>query len=165
MKTIYLVGFMGAGKTTIGRELEKQWNLPFYDTDEEVVKTVGKSISDIFATMGETTFRNLETDTLKKLPIQNALVTTGGGIIQREENCHWMMERGIVIFLDVSPQEVLRRLANDSSRPLLNREKEKSVHELLALRLPIYKKISHYQIKTDGKTSSEIIQEIQDCLK
>ncbi|MDP4085241.1 MAG: shikimate kinase [Bacillota bacterium] len=165
MKTIYLIGFMGAGKTTIGKDLAKQWNLSVFDTDEEIVKRTGMSIPSIFSTKGEKTFRDLETDILTKLPVDDNIVTTGGGIVLKEENRSWMKETGHVIFLDVSPQEVLRRLSEDSSRPLLNSEKEKSVYNLLNQRLPLYQSTAHFQIQTDGKSPKEIILELENCLK
>lgn len=165
MKTVYLIGFMGAGKTTIGKELAKKWNIPVFDTDEEIVRKAGASIPTIFDTEGEQSFRDMETDILKTLPLQDSIVTTGGGIILKDVNRKWMKKNGIVIFLEVSPQEVLTRLSKDASRPLLSENKEKAVYDLLALRMPLYQNSSHHHIQTDGKDPKEIILEIENCLK
>lgn len=116
---LYLIGMMGAGKTTIGRILAKELGYRFFDTDAVIEQLAGKSIREIFAESGEETFRQLETQVLAELSAYKQLaIATGGGIILRREN--WgCLHHGIVVWLDV-PLEVLHsRLQRDTSRPLL----------------------------------------------
>jgi shikimate kinase len=164
MNTIFLIGFMGAGKTTIGKELAARLGMPVYDTDEEIVKETGKSIAQIFDNVGEDGFRSIETNTLKRIPTKGTVITTGGGIILREKNREWLKNSGTVIFLDVNPEEVIRRLKDDHSRPLIKANKEKNIHELMLARIPLYTETSHFQIQTSGKQINQIIVEIETCL-
>ncbi|WML47539.1 shikimate kinase [Neobacillus sp. PS3-34] len=165
MKTIYLIGFMGAGKTSAGKELSRRLNIPFYDTDDEIIKETGKTISDLFSEFGEEEFRSLETRVLKKIAVEDAVVATGGGMVLREENREWMKSNGIVIFLEAAPQEILNRLSGDTSRPLLSGDKEKIISVLMEQRLGLYQETSHFQIRTDGKFLNEVVDEIVHSLK
>lgn len=151
---------MGAGKTTIGKMLAKELGVPVYDTDQEVEKMTGKSISDIFDQEGEVFFRNLETKVLKKLPTKECVITTGGGIILKEENCLWLAEHGNWIYLHCDPDEIAKRLVHDTTRPLLNGEKKKNLHTLFNTRLPLYQK-AEITINTTGKSILTIIDEIK----
>lgn len=154
---------MGAGKTTIGRKLAKELNVPVYDTDHEVEKMAGKSITDIFSQEGETYFRNLETKVLKELPTEECVVTTGGGIILKEENCLWLAEHGHWIYLHCDPDEIAKRLVHDTTRPLLNGEKKKELHSLFNARLPLYEK-AEIKIDTTGKSIMTTIAEIKKSI-
>ena len=100
MEAIYLIGFMGSGKTTVSQELAKKLDIALYDTDREIVKLAGKTINEIFANEGEEKFRNLESGILHSLPLTDAVVSTGGGIIGSEKNRLFLKEKMNVVFLE-----------------------------------------------------------------
>ena len=160
MSVIYLIGFMGTGKTTVGKELAEKLHYSFYDSDQTVVERTGKSIMELFEGVGEAGFRKLEQEALQSLPTENCIVATGGGIILKEENCQYMKKTGRVIWLDASPKEISKRLATDSSRPLLSSNKTEQIEQLYRNRVELYKQAADSRIITDGKTVNEIIQEI-----
>lgn len=164
MKPIYLIGFMGAGKTTIGKELASCLNQDVIDTDEEIVMREKKNINDIFEEHGEEYFRNLETLILNEFDNRAGIVTTGGGIVVKPENRKKLNEKGIVFFLYASPEEIFKRIENDHSRPLLKGDKKRLIQELYEKRMPLYKETAHVVIDTTNKDKAEIIQEIIDCL-
>jgi shikimate kinase len=157
---IYLIGFMGAGKTTIGKELANFLQLPVIDTDVEIEKIEGKKISDIFAEQGEEYFRELETNVLKELPTTNAIITTGGGIIKSEKNQQWMKKHGTIVFLYATPEEITKRLQSDVTRPLLLQNKQKAIDLLYKERLPIYESICDLLVDTTEKDVTTIANEI-----
>ncbi|MBE9188235.1 shikimate kinase [Microcoleus sp. LEGE 07076] len=116
---IYLVGMMGAGKTTVGRILARELKYRFFDTDELIVRVANQSIAEIFDREGEEAFRELETKVLNELcAYQNSVVATGGGIVARSTNWGYL-HYGIVVWLDVPVDELCDRLRSDSTRPLL----------------------------------------------
>jgi len=156
---------MGSGKTTIGKELAACLNQQVIDTDEEIVKRENKSINDIFAQHGEQYFRNLESLILNELDERARVITTGGGIVIKPENRKWLSEKGIVFFLYASPEEIFKRIEKDHTRPLLKGDKKKLIHEIYEKRMPLYKETAHVTIDTTNKDTSEIIQEIIDCLE
>ncbi|EIJ78844.1 shikimate kinase [Bacillus methanolicus PB1] len=164
MKSIYLIGFMGSGKTTVGKSFGVKWNWPVIDTDEEIVKKVNKSINQIFEENGEDYFRHLETEILKQLPVNRSIITTGGGIVLKDENRRWMKENGIVVFLYAEPEEIFKRIENDDSRPLLKTNKKAAIEELLRSRLPLYIEAADFTIDTTGKDINEIIKKIEEGL-
>ena len=116
---LYLVGMMGSGKSTLGKQLAQTLNYRFIDTDDVIVQAAGQSINDIFANQGETTFRDIETQVLSQVaPYTHTVIATGGGIVIKQEN--WShLPSGLVIWLNVSIDELLTRLSRDKSRPLL----------------------------------------------
>ncbi len=160
MNAIYLIGFMGAGKTTVGMALAEKMRFPFYDSDQTVVERTGKSISELFDEMGEEGFRDLEQQALQSLPNENCVIATGGGIILREENREYMKKSGTVIWLQANPKEIIKRLENDSSRPLLSGNKEEQIVQLYQKRVDLYLLASNLQVHTDGKTEIAITDEI-----
>lgn len=160
MKAIFLIGFMGAGKTTVGRELSEQISFPVVDTDEEIIKRANMTINDIFATKGETAFRKLESKILREMKTTNNIVTTGGGIILNEKNRNWLRSNGIVVFLYCDPSEIIHRLKGDKTRPLLQDGKEATLYKLYEERLHLYKKTAHLTIDTTNKSIPEIAKEI-----
>lgn len=163
MKPIYLVGFMGCGKTTVGNELAKKLNLRFIDLDEEIVLHTSKSIPTIFQEVKEEGFRNIETSVLKKLPIERAIISTGGGIVIRDENIEHMKESGILFYLESKIETLFNRVSNDSNRPnAINRSLEE-MNELFLSRKPQYEK-ADFIISTTNRTPSEIALEIIHCL-
>jgi shikimate kinase len=165
MKSIYLIGFMGSGKTTIGKALSLSLNIPVMDSDEEVSRLTGKTIMEIFEGEGEVGFRLLETQCLRNLPVENSIITTGGGIVLREENRRWMRENGVVVLLDASSEEILKRLEGDKTRPLLIGDKETKVTKILDERLPLYVDTANLIIETTGKSVEVIVEELVQRLK
>ena len=166
-KNLVLIGFMGAGKTSVGKELAELLGCALYDTDQETERRAGMAISDIFRLQGEENFRKMETDTLRDLLEQAGqnggytVISAGGGLALREENQRLLREHAVCIYLKTSPEQVLLRLQGDTTRPLLQggnvREK---VEELLAARGPVYEKAADITADTDGRTPGEIAREI-----
>jgi shikimate kinase len=165
MRTIYFIGFMGSGKTTIGRALSEKLEIPVYDTDEEIIRLTGKSVSELFDDLGEDGFRSLEVNMLKQLPVMDSIVTTGGGIILRGENREWMRDNGRVIYLQATPNEILKRIEGDQTRPLLNGNKRIKVNQILDERMELYEGTAEITIDTTEKSVKAIIQELEQRLK
>ena len=165
-KNIFIVGSMGSGKTSIGKMLAKNNNLSFLDTDHEIIRSCGYSIPDIFEKFGEEHFRGLETEQLRKMnAIENHVISTGGGIILRDDNERLMKDLGIIIFLDININSQIDRVKNRKNRPLLNNKSlEDNLLSLKKIRDPIYKKISNYIIDVSGKEKGQIINEIQNII-
>ena len=160
LKNVVLTGFMGSGKSSIGRELSQSLGYPVIDTDALIVERAGKAIKEIFADEGEEVFREMESQVLRDLLAEHPhkhIISTGGGIIGREENRSLLRELGYVIWLRVSPEEILKRTARNSERPLLNNDDPaETVARLLAERVPLYKETAHLTIDTDNLTFPEI---------
>ena len=165
-KNIFIVGSMGSGKTSIGKMLAKNNNLSFLDTDHEIIRSCGYSIPDIFEKFGEEHFRGLETEQLRKInAIENHVISTGGGIILRDDNKKLMKDLGIIIFLDININSQIDRVKNRKNRPLLNNKSLKdNLLSLKKIRDPIYKKISNYIIDVSGKERDQVINEIQKII-
>lgn len=162
-KNILLIGFMGSGKTTVGQALEENFGYRLLDTDSYIEKKAGSSISDIFETKGEQAFRDLETDALKELQqtVSHTVISTGGGMPLREENAMILSKIGKVVYLNVEPDEVIKRIGDDTSRPLLQSEdREAKVRELLDYRNPIYRKYADVIVNVSGRKVEDIVQEI-----
>ena len=165
-KNIFIVGSMGSGKTSIGKMLAKNNNLSFLDTDHEIIRSCGYSIPDIFEKFGEEHFRGLETEQLRKMnAIENHIISTGGGIILRDDNERLMKDLGIIIFLDININSQIDRVKNRKNRPLLNNNNLKdNLLSLKKIRDPIYKNISNYIIDVSGKERDQVINEIQKII-
>lgn len=158
MKTIYLIGFMGSGKSTIGTYVEKTYNKSFVDTDSFIEKTYNKKIPVIFKEEGENQFRQYEIEALKTLK-NYGVVATGGGIVERELNYQTMHENGIVIYLQTSFKHILKRLEHDASRPLWKQDiKERKA--LFDRRHELYVAFAKEVLSTDTKSIEEISREI-----
>lgn len=160
MNAIYLIGFMGAGKTSVSRKLAESLTVSHYDTDLEIVEAAGKSINDIFTIEGEAKFREIESAVLKTMPQYDAVIATGGGVVLAEENRRQMRSSGTVIFLYAEIGEILQRLEGDHSRPLLQENKLEAAQLLYSSRLPLYRQTAHFEIDTTSKSVSEIVKEI-----
>lgn len=170
---IILIGFMGAGKTTVGQALAKSAGMEFADTDQMIEKRAGKEVRAIFSEDGEETFRRMETGLLQELVKEQEAKTTteentkatvysvGGGLPMREENRKLLKRLGRVVYLTITPDTVLTRLKGDTTRPLLaGSNVRERVEELLSLRDPLYREASHVCVVTDGKALSRIVEEI-----
>lgn len=166
MKNIVLTGFMGAGKTTIGRELARRLHLKLVDIDEEIEMDQKMTITDIFRIYGEQYFRDIETALIKKFSRENnIIISTGGGAVLRDENIEALKENGIIFCLNASAETILERTGNSKDRPLLKVENPKEkINELLAYRRPFYEKAG-IMIETDGKSPLELVKEIMEIMR
>lgn len=161
MKTIYLIGFMGCGKSTIGEGIQQKYGKEFVDTDTLIVKTQKQEIKDIFRIEGEKAFREYETKALKEAS-SYAVVATGGGIIQKEENVRIMKENGVIIYLQTSFKEIVKRLENDELRPLWNKSKTEEMEKLFKEREFLYEDCADYTIITEEQTFEEILKRVRN---
>ena len=166
-KSLVLVGPMGAGKTTIGRALAQELNLPFKDIDHIVVENTGADIPWIFDVEGEEGFRKRESQALADvLAGEPAVIATGGGIVTQEVNRRLLKEHGGVIFLYASVKQQLFRTAKDKNRPLLqNDNPEQVLRNLMAVREPFYREVSDFVIETDGSRPKAVVQAIAEYWK
>lgn len=165
MRNIILTGFMGTGKTTIGRVLSNRLGMRLVDVDEEIEREEKMSITDIFSRHGEPHFRDIETAMIRKLSSgKNVIISTGGGAVLRQENMEILKENGVVFCLSASVGTILERTSRSEDRPLLKVENpKKKIEELLAYRRPFYEEAG-IMIQTDGKTPLEVVQEIMEIL-
>lgn len=164
MRAIYLTGFMGSGKTTIGKALGEALKLPIIDTDEWIVERHQKQIRDIFADEGEDAFRRYEREALMQLPKENIVITTGGGIVIQKENRERMKDTGLVFYLQCDLDEIYRRLENDTSRPLLDGQKRLNMERLMNERQSWYEE-AHVTIPVAARTVDEIVEAIVNVIK
>ncbi len=139
-ENIYLVGLMGAGKTTIGRQLAKSLGLPFYDSDKAIEESTGVDIPTIFEFEGEQGFRDREQKMLQQLTeLKGIVLATGGGAILRQENRDLLKENGIIIYLQCSIDRIMERTRRDTQRPLLKTANPKErIEQLYKEREPLY---------------------------
>jgi shikimate kinase len=164
MKNIYLVGFMGSGKSTVGKILAEKLNMNFIDIDKLIEEKEGMKIKDIFEQKGESYFRELERKQIEAIVNQEGLVvSTGGGLGANLDNMNLMKKNGDVVWLDVSLNTVLDRLKNDQDRPLLKQPIEK-IKQLFEERKNVYR-LANIRINADKKTPSQIVEEILTKIK
>ena len=151
MRNVVLCGFMGCGKTTVGRQLAALSGRRFVDMDEYIEQQAGMAVSEIFRQYGEDDFRRRERETCRALAGQTGLViAAGGGALTFAANVEAQRPSCVIVLLEVKPETVLTRLKGDTSRPLLAREdKETAVRELFAARLPLYRAAAQYTV--DGE--------------
>jgi shikimate kinase len=165
---IFLIGPMGAGKTTIGRQLARELKMPFYDSDRVIEEHTGANIPLIFDLEGEEGFRKREQAALDELTSMNNIVlATGGGAVLREQNRRHLIERGTTFYLYTDLQSLLERTRKDKNRPLLHGEESPEVilQRLMEERDPLYRKTADHIIDT-GKTSIRgVIKAIIGCLE
>src|SRR5947207_12943476 len=159
---IVLIGFMGAGKSSVGRTLGRMTGLPRFDTDEMVAARFGLTVSEIFETHGEEKFRDAETETLRKLSgKRGAIITTGGGILLRPENAELVRQLGTVVHLEADEEILFRRISRRTTRPLLRTENPRAtLKELLRVRLPFYQTAADIQMDTSLLTHDAVAKKI-----
>ncbi|MFT7457434.1 MAG: shikimate kinase [Planctomycetota bacterium] len=162
MQNIFLIGPMGSGKTTIGRQLAARLGKVFYDSDLEIEKTTGVDVALIFEIEGEEGFRRRETKIIKELAvIPDSVIATGGGVVLSEDNKICLKENGRIIYLKSSCQKLFDRTRRDSKRPLLNTEdRMATIMNLMETRNPLYEEIADITIATDEAPVREIINNI-----
>jgi shikimate kinase len=156
-----LIGFMGTGKTTVGRLVAEQLGFEFLDTDELIQARTGRTIADIFAKEGEPAFRALEKQVVQELSArEKTVISTGGGLPTNPENLAALKSFALVVCLWASPEKIWERVKNQSHRPLLHdADPQKKIRELLAVREPFYKQ-ADVLINTDLRSVREATQQI-----
>ena len=161
MKTqhIFIVGMMGTGKTSIGKKLAKRLSYAWFDTDQLLEEEWGYSIDTFFQKHGEAAFRQAEQEILMKLVDKHpAVITTGGGIVLNPANCRLMLQNGQVISLTAHPDELIRRLQYDQSRPLLKGNVKEKVWKLATERAEKYQ-FADLMIDTTKKKIADVVEE------
>lgn len=162
---IILIGGPASGKTKVGKTLAKSLGLPFFDTDHCIETQSNKKVTDIFKEEGESIFRKLETQTLQNLlALEDAVISTGGGIVKKEENRVLLQKEAAVIFLNVSVHTQMKRTQNDSSRPLLMGQDKRAILEKLhAERDPLYRSIAKLTVNAEQALQTKVDQIIEFC--
>lgn len=164
--SLFLTGPMGAGKSTIGRQLAKQLGMPFYDSDHEIESRTGVDIPLIFELEGEAGFRKREAaiiDELTRLP--DIVLATGGGAILDPQNREHLKSRGRVIYLHATVNQQLRRTRKDRNRPLLQTGNPRAkLEELLEIRDPLYRETAGLIVETDGMRVRDVVKKIMQRL-
>lgn len=154
MNNIILIGFMGSGKTSFGKWLMKNRGMNFVDTDEYIEKLEGRTINEIFRDSGETYFRELETETVKKLiacKYDNTVFSVGGGLPVKEVNGRLLHELGTVVYLKAGVDTLCKRLSGDKKRPLLaGGDLRKKITDLMSVRADIYEAVADIAVETDN---------------
>lgn len=162
--TVFLTGFMGTGKTTVGRRLAERLGLVFVDTDEEIERLEGHPISEIFANDGEAYFRKVEQSVIDAAPA-DAVVATGGGAMIDPRNCRRMRAAGPIICLTADPETIYERTAANRDRPLLAEgDARHRIRELLARRAAAYAQ-ADYTIDTERLDVEAVVEAIVEYLK
>lgn len=158
---LYLVGFMGTGKTTVSRIVAARLGNRWLDSDHEIERQQGKPIADIFSTAGEAAFRKMERDFIETgHPDERTVVACGGGLVIADGMLDVLQKRGVVICLHATVETILRRTSGSRQRPLLNVEDpEKRIRDLYAVRDPIYRR-SGSVILTDNRPQIDVVQHV-----
>jgi shikimate kinase len=161
-KHLYLIGFMGTGKSTMMHMLHETTGLAMIDTDEFIEQQTGRKIREIFAEDGEEAFRRMETECLKKIATCEAsIISCGGGIVLREENVRLMKKSGVIICLEATAETVWKRVHHSDSRPVLNGNMNvEYIQGLLNARKPYYEEAAECHVPTDSRTKEDICKDI-----
>jgi len=162
---VVLVGFMGSGKSSVGRELARRFGAPFVDVDERIESTAGSPIRDLFAREGEPAFREREKAALRDaLTVKGCVIATGGGAFSDDENRVLLRSYAPVVYLEAAVETLLERLAGDLGRPLLRGgDREEVVRELLSRRIPGYR-TADITVRTDGRTVEEVAGQVANWI-
>ena len=165
-RNIYIVGPMGAGKSTIGRHIAQQLHLDFFDSDSEIERRTGAEIAWVFDVEGEDGFRVREASVIEDLTEKQGIVlaTSGGSIISKDVR-NKLSARGLVVYLETTIDKQLARTQRDKRRPLLQTDKPRQVLEdLAAIRNPLYEEIADITVRTDEQSAKLVAKEILDKL-
>ena len=162
-RSVCFIGLPGSGKSTIGRQLARIWDLNFIDSDQVLERQLGCTIKEFFTEHGEASFRDEEARVLAELACarQAGVLSTGGGAVLRPENRSILHNNTTVIYLQSSPEDIARRLRNDTNRPLLQGEDPlKRLRELLAVRAPLYEETAHFVIDTVRCSTAQVVRKV-----
>ncbi len=173
-KHIYFTGFMGAGKSRVGRTLAAHWNWPYFDTDKVIEQETGFSVMELFELQGEPAFRRLETETIRRLSAEAypSIISLGGGAAMSAENRKIIQETGIVIYIKSAPEHILQRVSHTDKRPLLKVDRDKPFRDallekikiLLKEREPTYEQ-ADIVVERDGLEPEAIVELLEKELK
>ena len=163
---IILTGFMGTGKTTVGRRVADILKIPFLDVDETIQRQSGRSIAELFRSKGEAAFRALESATIQELSMQKkAVISTGGGALMNPQNRQFLDRSAVLVCLSARAGTLLERLKDDLTRPLLaGEDREERINRLLEERKAVYA-MCPVQVGTDSKTIEAVAQEVIEKIK
>ena len=166
-KSIVLIGMMGAGKSCVGRCLQRRTKLALVDTDDVVASKFGISIPEIFSKYGEPGFREAETQTLRELaPAKPTIIVTGGGIVLRAKNVDFLKRLGVIVWLDGNEETLFERASLARTRPLLQGENPREAFaQMLQARLSLYAKLGNIRIDTSMLTDEEVAVAILSKLR
>ncbi|MFD2177004.1 shikimate kinase AroK [Veronia pacifica] len=166
-RNIFLVGPMGAGKSTIGRHLAQQLHMEFFDSDTEIEERTGADIAWVFDVEGEDGFRVREEGVINDLTEKHGIVlATGGGSIKSRESRNRLSARGIVVYLETTIEKQLARTQRDKKRPLLQTDEPREVLESLAAeRNPLYEEVADFVVRTDDQSAKVVANQIIDLLE
>ena len=165
-RSIALIGFMGAGKSAVGRELAARVKLQRFDTDEMIRRQFGSSIPEIFARHGEKAFRDAETEVLRNLRhVAANIIVTGGGIVLRDENVQLLRTLGRIIWLDADEEILWQRASRQNTRPLLQTANPRQRFSLLLQeRLPLYQATANHRVDTSRASIADVVDTITKLL-
>ena len=160
--SIALVGLPGSGKSTVGRQLARRLRLAFFDSDQVIEERIGCSIRDYFEREGEASFRDVEESVIDELTcLSSGVLSTGGGSVLRPANRQHLHQRGHVVYLRSSPEELFRRLRHDTNRPLLQvADPLRRLRDLYEQRDPLYRETAHFVIETGRPSVSTLVNMI-----
>lgn len=164
-RNVYLIGFMGAGKSSVARRVARSCGVSALDVDTFIERSQDKRVSEIFAEGGEQLFRQIEADTMKELADRqdSFIFSCGGGVITTQENIDTMRNSGVVVYLSVDADEAAARISDTSSRPLF--KDIEAARSLCEERRPVYEAAANHVIDTSGKHVSQIARELIEYLK
>ena len=166
-RNIFLIGFMGCGKSSVAEAMELEYGMKRIEMDQIIVEQNQMAISDIFKLYGEEHFRDLESALLEEVQMkENQVVSCGGGVVLRKKNVDIMRQNGIIILLTASPETILKRVENDVSRPVLEGKKTiQGITDLMETRREKYEMAADVTIHTDEKSIAQICEEIQEKMR
>lgn len=167
MRNVFLIGFMGCGKSTVAAHLFKEYGMEIVEMDQEIARCVGMAIPEIFEKYGEEHFREEETKLLTKCSEKHSVVVScGGGVVLREKNVELMKSCGTIVWLTAEPSTILERVGQDENRPLLEGNKNISrIQSMLEKRLPCYEQAADIVVETDQREIADICLEIIEKVK
>ncbi|MBV8141551.1 MAG: shikimate kinase [Verrucomicrobia bacterium] len=167
VRNLVLVGFMGSGKSSVGREIARRWAFRFVDTDATIRQRYKKSILDIFTAFGEPVFRDEENRALQDL--QNSLqfvIATGGGIVLQPRNLPLLRALGVVLWLTASEEIIWERVSRNQNRPLLQTENPRlTISNLMAARSPLYGAVADLTVDTSGLTHQQVADRVVEAIR
>ncbi|MDK2918452.1 MAG: shikimate kinase [Candidatus Petromonas sp.] len=167
-KNIVLIGFMGTGKTTVGKKVAEKISLSFIDSDEEIVKKSGMSINEIFNRFGEEYFRKIEGEVIEELSnLEGYVISTGGGIVKNQENILNLKGKGAIIYLNGSAKKIEENIKKDAdNRPLLKTDNVlNKIISLLEERKDLYRKAMDFEIIIDSLSVDEVAEKVIDIYR